>query len=397
MRIPDAYRCGYEKARQVDPGMAELYVQHTMLGDAAADAAVDACASVSVQQQFDWIKRGLEGGSRAIPDAPKALQDLIAESEKVPDWFDLEKTRAGSRLFHGHSETFLQAFVGAVLIEGFCTMIAKSFAITGRLVDQGVRRIKQNNRHVAEIFLPGGLDVCADGWRASVRIRLVHARIRALLKTSSEWDIEAWGMPISSAHVGFGNAAFSGLLLKRAEMLGIDFVSGEERESFMLVWRYSGHLMGVHPDLLCATQDEAFRLHRVGVLCEPPPDIESILVANGLISSAPVIVGITDPSKRRALTKRIYRVSRAMIGDQLADQLNFPVSRSHGLLAAIRMKYKAGRLLRRIFPAMESRHRIRQFKNLTDLSFYDSGAAMYSLPQHLHAERDRPAADSGKD
>lgn len=397
MYVPTAYRSGYEKARRVDPEMADRYIRHTTLGDPAADAAIASCAVATRNQQQDWIKRGLTEGAAAIPDAPDALRGLIADSERVPDWFDIDRTRAGSRAFHSNSETFLQAFVGAVLIEGFCTLIAKSFAITGRLVDQGIVRMKQNNRHVSEIFLPGGLAPLADGWAASVRIRLIHARVRALMTRAEEWDADAWGLPLSSAHIAFANAAFSGLLLKRAEMLGIDFLSEEDRESFMLCWRYSGHLVGVHPDLLCTTQEEALRFHRVGALCEPPPDIESMLVANGLVNSAPIIVGIDDPAKRKALVKRIYQVSRAMIGDQLADQLNFPPANTFGILAAARLRFKTDRWLRRFVPGMERRRRASQFGQLADLSFHESGAIPYRLPQDLHAERDRPSSDQRSD
>src|SRR5690606_26484721 len=143
-----------------------------------------------------------------------------------------------------HSEMFIGAFVGAVLIEGFSTLISQSFCITGRLVDQGVTRLKQNNRHVIEIFLPGGLERGGDGWKLSVRVRLMHARVRRLLSRSPDWDRAAWGAPLSAAHIGFATACFSGLLLTRARMLGVE-LNDEERDSFMMIWRYSGLLMGV--------------------------------------------------------------------------------------------------------------------------------------------------------
>ena len=53
-------------------------------------------------------------------------------------------------MFHRNSQLVLAAFVAGVLIEGFTTNIAKSFLITGRVRDQGVRRLGQNNRHMCE-------------------------------------------------------------------------------------------------------------------------------------------------------------------------------------------------------------------------------------------------------
>ena len=106
--------------------------------------------------------------------------------------------------------------------------------VTGRLREYGVRRLRQNNRYMIEIFMPGGLERSGDGWKLSVRIRLIHAQIRCLLNNSDEWDTEAWGVPLSSAHMGFALAAFSARLLKHMQSLGAKF-NDEEREGFMKV------------------------------------------------------------------------------------------------------------------------------------------------------------------
>ncbi len=52
----------------------------------------------------------------------------------------------------------LVAFVTGVLVEGFSTLIAKSFNTTGR-VAATPRRLMQNNRQLMEIFLPGSLAI----------------------------------------------------------------------------------------------------------------------------------------------------------------------------------------------------------------------------------------------
>ena len=137
----------------------------------------------------------------------------------------------------------LIAFVTGVLVEGFSTLIAKSFSITGR-VSSTTRRLQQNNRHMMDIFFPGGLYRENDGWKLSTRIRFIHARIRALLNDSEDWNREAWGTPVSAAHLGFAISVFSKRLLEYSLQVGARF-SHEERESVMAVWRYSGYLMGI--------------------------------------------------------------------------------------------------------------------------------------------------------
>lgn len=385
--MPTAYEEGYARTALCDRALAQRYVAATRIGDPEADAVMAELARHDPADAQSWIARGIEIGPSALEDAPEVVRSFFAGLEATPSWVDPARFLSGCRAFHRNSEMFIGAFVAAVLIEGFSTLIGQSFNITGRIVDQGVRRLKQNNRQLVEIFLPGGLDRAGDGWKLSVRVRLVHARIRQLLSVAPEWDENAWGTPLSAAHMSFATAAFSGLLLKRAAMLGVT-LSDEERESFMLVWRYAGHLMGVPETLLFTSEEDALRLHRIGATCEPPPTLESIILANGLINSAPIVAGFTDPRTRRALARKIYRISRAMIGDQLADQLNYPAMKTVGVLPMLRLKNGAERLLFRIAPALGARRRASQFQTMLTVSLYGEQGASYRLPEHAHAEKD---------
>lgn len=385
--MPTAYREGHAKAALIDREMADRYVAATHVGDPQADAVVAELSRHDPADAQRWIRQGMDGGAIALTDAPEIVRAFFEDIERTPPWFDAAQALPGCRAFHRNSEMFVGAFVAAVLIEGFSTLISQSFSITGRLVDQGARRLKQNNRQLVEIFMPGGLDRHGDGWKLSVRIRLVHARVRQLLDRAEEWDAAAWGHPLSAAHMAFATAAFSGLLLKRAGMLGVS-LSEEESRSFMLVWRYAGHLMGVPSDLLFESEAEAVHLHRIGALCEPPPTLESIILANGLINSAPIVAGIAEPGPRRQLSRKIYRISRAMIGDDLADKLQYPAMRTTGTLAALRLTNGLERVLYRIAPALGARRRASQFQTMLNVSLYAEEGARYRLPEHVHAEKD---------
>ena len=82
-----------------------------------------------------------------------------------------------------------------------------------------------------------------------MRIRLIHAQIRGLLADSEEWDSDAWGTPLSSAHLGYAITAFSARLLKHMKRMGASYTP-EEAASFMAAWRYSGYLMGIPESIL---------------------------------------------------------------------------------------------------------------------------------------------------
>lgn len=385
--VPLAYREPSSRVSGPEAALAGRYVAHTTLGDPLADAMVEALAHQPLGQGAAWIEAAMERGPGAIADAPEPVRAFFAEAEQVPRWFEPAAVLPGCRAFHRHSEMFIGAFVAAVLIEGFVTLISQSFSITGRMAEKGVRRLKQNNRHLVEIFMPGGLERHGDGWKLSVRIRLVHAQVRRLLNHAEDWNAEAWGAPLSAAHIGFAGAAFSGLLLERAAMLGVELTPDEEA-SFMMVWRYAGHLMGVVPELQCATRADALELVRVGRLCEPPPEFESVILANGLINSAPIVAGVTDAAERAKLVRRIYRIARALIGDELADALRFPPMRTTGTLGAIRLKNRLESFLHRHAPRLVAGRLRGQFHTLLDVSHYAEEGIRYQLPWHLRAEKD---------
>ena len=266
----------------------------------------------------------------------------------------------------------------------FSTNIAKSFFLTGRLRDKGVRRLKQNNRHMLEIFMPGGMDRHADGWTHSVRVRLVHAKIRQLLSRSEEWDTEVLGTPISAAHVGFSIAAFSARLLRHLDRLGATF-NDEERRSFMAVWRYSGYLMGVPETILFQDENDALEIFRVGRVCEPPPSMESIALASSLINSAPLFAGLDDRNKRRKLARYIEQISRALIGNDLADELRFSKSRTFGTLWKFRTLNRIERMMDKVIPYLSRENA--NFTAILEVSMYDKEGIGYLLPDNVYAER----------
>ena len=387
--VPTDYRDSFMRAYAVDPKRAVNYIAHTMIADPVCDAMMEQLDAVPTRDSDRFLRLAVEEpDDPTLSDAPPAVHAFIEDLETVPDWVDFDGFAGGVRAFHRDSSTCLAAMLGGVLVEGFSTTIAKAFFITGRLRDQGVRRLHQNNRHMIEILFPGGLETRADGWRLSVRNRLVHARVRRLFNTSDEWDTDAWGVPISAAHTGYALTAFSARMLQHMKSLGARY-SGEELDSFMDVWRYSGHLMGIPSTILLRDYADALELFRIGALCEPDPGIESVVMANSLVNSAPVVAGITEPVARRKLAKYIYVVSRAMIGGKLADQLQYPSDRTLGVLPWFRAQRRYHRFMRHRLPKLTRESNFSEFSTLLEVSALQELEIGYKLPDHVYAEESR--------
>lgn len=387
LTIPTDYIEGYAKARKLAPDVADNYLAHSLIGDPLGDAMMEDLGQLPAEESSRLIEAAMQQeGDSALKDAPASLLEFFRDAEEIPEWVNFEDFAPGVRMFHRNSPMVLAAFVAGTLIEGFATNISKSFFITGRVRDQGIRRLGQNNRHIVEIFFPNGMQRHGDGWKLSVRIRIVHAQVRRLLKLSEDWDQEAWGEPLSAAHMGYAIAGFSARLLNHMKTLGAQY-SDEEYDSFMAVWRYSGHLMGIPDTILYRDAEEALKLLEIGGMCEPECPLESVVMANALVNSAPLLVGITEPKARQRLASYVYRVSRCLIGDELADALHYPDLSTFGVLRYFRLTQRYGYLLDRILPIRRQNSDHARFMSLLEVSIYDHGGISYALPDNAHVER----------
>lgn len=376
--MPSAYTSGYAKAQLQDQALADNYITHTLIGDPELDPILEELSSLPRDELHRFIAAGVHHED-SFNKAPEPLRDFFKTLEEPPDWVDFKDFRPGIYVFNPNSDLMLAAFVAGVLVEGFATLIAKSFNITGRV--RGThRRLRQNLRQVMEIFYPGGLQREGDGWATSVRVRFVHSQIRLLLAKSDEWDHAAWGTPLSAANLGFAISIFSQRLLHYAKALGATFTE-EERASVLAIWRYTGYLMGIPESILYKDGVEADAIYRVGFLCEPPPDADSAAMANALIGAVPAVAEIDEEKEAQRVVGLAYRLSRALLGRELADAFQYPKSWTFGALWAFRTSQRLQRLWKR------SSIRSGNFVQLLTMSTYDEGGLSYRLPNHVRHDR----------
>lgn len=387
---PQAYLDGYHKARTLDHEAADNYIRHTMIGDPALDPVMEELAQLPKDDMHQFIRACIEQDDEAtIRKAPQALRDFFDNME-VPDWVDFEAFKPGEHAFFNNMGNMLIAYAVGSAVEGFSTLVSKSFSISGRVTGLGpgaIRRLQQNNRHMVETYFPGGMLRDGEGWKISMRIRFIHARMRKLLADSDAWDHAAWGTPLSAAHVGgIALYTFSIRQFEHAISMGSK-ISEEERESIVKIWRYGGHILGVPEAILFTSEDEARRMNEIGYLCEPPPDEDAIGVANAVFKAIPEMARVRTERDKKSLQMYAYRLSRALIGNKLADQYGYPNTiRSRNLvLSYFRMKAALTNLLTRTQLLNE-----RSFTQIFEATQYDKRGISYAMPDHVRATQQSP-------
>ena len=109
-------------------------------------------------------------------------------------------------------------------------------------------------------------------------------------------------------------------------------------------------------------------------------------MANALVNSAPLVIGVTDPSERRKLAGYVFKVSRALIGNTLADQLKYPPDPSIETLFIFRMKERFKGLLAKLGRRSTEDPNLTRFASLLEASVLEETGISYRLPDHVYSE-----------
>lgn len=192
-----------------------------------------------------------------------ALRQLLDAVTTVPDWVDWDLVEEGAavqrRLGQNSSDVLLQlSLVGGYRFGGPTDLLAATGALTGG----ALRRLRETQDWTIGLSEPGALRPYAPAWRATVHVRVMHALVNASFTDpgrQDHWDIARWGLPINQADQAATLGLFDGTLILGCRALGVRIPPSDSR-ALMHLWRWVGHLLGVHPDFLV---DDEWQRHRL--------------------------------------------------------------------------------------------------------------------------------------
>lgn len=358
-------------------------------GDPLADAAVQVIFESGAEG-----KRWMDAlaAARLPHDAPLPLRALRDQLEHVPLWVDWRRAEAGAKVLLSAGLLTGLVLAAKSIILGYASPGGnKPLVLSGALTARAPRRLNETSRYVRAVLLPRGLEPGNEGFALSVRVRLMHARVRALALADARWDTAAHGVPINQHDMMATTLLFSEMVLQGLEAFGVP-LRAEEGEAVTHLWRYAGTLMGVDAELLPTSRREAQRLIELIDLSQAPPDDDARRLTRALFEIPAREAESAPASERKQADKIAYRTrellrvaAHELLGAELAVQLGIEKSPWGGAVPMLRRLVKTSALLARTVPGMDQRAieaGRRYWDNVRDqgLLRYDAG---FLLPERL--------------
>ena len=313
--------------------LGRAYLDGMWLGDPLADAFVADLDTIGRGRGTRMLRTALAEGIGAVADAPASLVALFRQLDTVPDWVDLDRIDAGSRHVARYNRQSGIVLGASSLLIGYANTIAsRPLDMTGRYIENAGARTIEVGLWLREITSPGGLTRSSLGFERTVRVRLIHAMVRHHLRQSPDWDSKAWGLAISQAHLAYTLIEFCLVPLRGLEQIGAPYRPEEVTASYAR-WRYVGHLLGIEENLLPVTEADQRRLEELHLLTRPPVEDFCRRLVLGINTEflVPEIEQLL-PSRPAAVLRKapglVHGLERVFLGDEIADELGIPDSRS---------------------------------------------------------------------
>ena len=317
-------------------------------GDDAADRVVATIASLPKGEGWSFVERGLRG--EPIAEAPSELRNFLEDAADAPAWVDWATCdRGGSVLMRAGVIGGLVLGARSLVLGYAAPAGNKPLVFSGRLKEQASRRLNETARFVQAVSRPGGMRPFADGWQITLKVRLIHAQVRAMILATGRWSSEEWGLPVNQHDMVATTLLFSSAMLDGLRTLGVR-VDHDEAEDYMHLWRWTGRVIGVDADVLPASEVEAKRLVDLIAATTADPDQDSRDLTRALFDAGKTAAR-TPEALREAVRRTTFgeTLCRELIGDDLADKLGVPRSPFRHVFPVVRqIVASAGRVTRAI-------------------------------------------------
>lgn len=290
--------------RQADP-LADDTISAILGPWPASDSLADADAALSALDEHwerlallnrviaQWHSNADIAGWQPPPDVPapmvQALRRYLEAAQRLPEGADRERIARAEKLF------FDQGVLSVLLL--FCASLPECYVVpdlaevlhtTGALEQRTDYRIRSTAAMIFPVMMTGGLtDPSGAGVAQVLKVRLIHATVRHLILRGSPehalapgvgprprlslagrvpgmhqalfahgWDVAERGLPSNQEEQAYTLLTFGYVPLRGMRTLGVGLAPADE-EAVLHAWNVVGHLVGIRPELMVGTMQDA--------------------------------------------------------------------------------------------------------------------------------------------
>lgn len=346
--------------------------------DPLADAVLaDLYQTVKVRNPSDMLALVRE----RAPTHGGLYKEFLDDANRVPDWVDFDKMRAGQRIIAAYGPLMGLSLLTGSLVGGYVFYkAAKVTQFTGRLAMPGdiSRRLVETSALVFYMSRPDEIRPGGKAHDTLMRVRLLHAAIRIWIRESGRWRAH-YDAPINQEDLAITFSEFSFINMRNLLRMGVR-LTDEEIDSHFHLWRYAGHVLGLNDTWLPKSFEQEIAQFLPMLKHQAQPK-------KGMVGARAILDEIADkgPSFISQRTRRrfFYQVTAHMVGNDLMEGLRIVRQRDYGGIALLRAVGACMSLVHRV-PAGERMlhdHGQRMFQRQLDLA-HKQRAIGYQVKLH---------------
>ncbi|MCV7314595.1 DUF2236 domain-containing protein [Mycolicibacillus parakoreensis] len=249
-------------------------------GDDPMAALVESMTAAGAETTRPLFDRILVDGIDAVPEAPEPLRRFFAEFEPIPEWVDPARIRRGQRALRRCGADGMYIARDVSLMGGYqFSSFNRTLIRTGTLEKGSNKRFAETMQWAMDVIADDGLTLRGSGYRATLRVRLIHEYVRRYVAGLPDWRAADWGLPVNQTDMAA--TLVGALVAPPVGALGLGVVlSPRELDAIAHLTRYVGWLMGVDDEWLPRSFREAIRIlyHTLGALSAPDESSRQLAV-----------------------------------------------------------------------------------------------------------------------
>lgn len=290
-------------------------------GDPLADGVIAALEATDQLGAVNDVLRHLTTNDQALPTGlPPALERYLTLTDQPPAWTDYDRIARARGFFYNHGMHISLVLSTAALVQCYAAQRAvKVLALTEELA-YPQHRVAETAQFCLHMMGERGFQAGGQFIPATQKVRLIHGAVRYLITHTGRWDQAGQGVPICQEDLLGALLVFTHEVLAGLERLGITYTA-QEAEDYYYVWRVTGALLGIRPEIMPETLAEAQAVHALLRARHFGPSAEGVRLTRGLLDMYDRVM----PGEM--FDGVIPALIRQAAGDEIADWMEVP--RSH--------------------------------------------------------------------